>query len=226
MAVKLERVIPFGRSLDEYIKIFNLSNSDLQKHILGVGDGPASFNAEATKLGTRVTSVDPIYQFSATEILKRFYQAVDTIIDQVRQTSDDYVWSYHQSPDTLRSNRVQVINKFVADYERGKREKRYQIGELPTLKFNEHEYDIALCSHFLFLYSEHHDCQFHFDSIKEMLRVSREVRIFPLLTLMLQRSPHLNQIVQKFSEMGYTVSITKVEYEFQKGGNEMLTLKN
>jgi hypothetical protein len=45
MAMKLEKVVPFGRSLDEYLKMFALSASDLQQRILGVGDGPASFNA-------------------------------------------------------------------------------------------------------------------------------------------------------------------------------------
>ena len=48
MAMKLEKVVPFGRSLDEYIKMFKLTVADLGKRILGVGDGPASFNAEAT----------------------------------------------------------------------------------------------------------------------------------------------------------------------------------
>lgn len=62
--MRLEKVVPFGRSFDEYIKMFNLSESNLKRRILGVGDGPASFNAEATKLGVNVTSIDPIYQFS------------------------------------------------------------------------------------------------------------------------------------------------------------------
>jgi len=50
----------------------------------------------------------------------------------------------------------------------------------------------------------------------EMLRVSKEVRIFPLLTLMLQRSQHLDRVMQEFSDLGYTVSTLKVQYELQK----------
>jgi hypothetical protein len=225
MAMKLEKVVPFGRSLDEYVQMFHLTKSDLRKRILGVGDGPASFNAEATKIGVQVTSIDPIYQFSADEILKRFNEIVDNIIDQVKASPDDWIWSYHKSPENLRWNRVQAINKFISDYEQGKKAKRYQIGELPKLNFQDKEYDLALCSHFLFLYSDHHDYQFHFDAIKEMLRVSQEVRIFPLLTLMLQRSPYLDRITQELQELGYTVSIVKVEYELQKGGNEMLWIR-
>lgn len=225
MVMKLEKVVPFGRTLNEYIKMFNITQYDLKKRLLGVGDGPASFNAEATQIGGRVTSIDPIYQFSGTEIITRFNEVVDDIIDQVRASPKDWVWSYHKSPDDLRNNRVQAINKLVSDYDKGKQEGRYQIGELPSLQFKDNEYDLVLCSHFLFLYSEHYNYQFHYDSIKEMLRVSQEVRIFPLLTLMLQRSPYLEKIIQEFSDTGHTVSIVKVQYELQKGGNEMLLIR-
>ncbi|GBF82948.1 hypothetical protein [Aphanothece sacrum] len=64
MAMQLKNVIPFGRSFDEYVKMFHLSALDLSKKILGVADGPASFNSEATKQGFSVTSIDPIYEFT------------------------------------------------------------------------------------------------------------------------------------------------------------------
>jgi hypothetical protein len=225
MVMRLEKVVPFGRSLDEYIRMFDLSQSDLQSKILGVGDGPASFNTEATQLGYHVTSIDPIYQFSSAEILTRFEAVVDDVIEQVRQTPNSWVWTYHKSPERLRQNRVQAIEKFLKDYDIGKQTGRYKLAELPNLSFADREYDLALCSHFLFLYSDFYDCRFHFDSIIEMLRVATEVRIFPLLTLMLQRSPHLNSLIPQLTQLGYTVEIKPVAYEFQKGGNEMLVVK-
>ncbi len=57
-----------------------------------------------------------------------------------------------------------------------------------------------------------------------MLRISTEVRIFPLLTLSLQPSPYLNPIIKELEDLGYQVSIVKVEYELQKGGNQMLKI--
>ena len=224
MVMKLEKVVPFGRSLNEYITMFALSEADLNQNILGVGDGPASFNAEASQLGKKVTSIDPIYQFSGEEIFTRFNRVVDNIIDQVKATPNDWVWKYHQSPEDLRQHRVAAIEKFLQDYDRGKQEGRYQIEELPNLNFSDNQYDLALCSHFLLLYSEHYDYQFHYHSIKEMLRVSKQVRIFPLLTLMLERSPYLDRIVKEFSALGYKVSIVPVKYELQKGANEMLSI--
>lgn len=225
MVMHLEQVVPFGRSMDEYIKMFNLSPADLQKRILSVADGPASFNAELTRLGGQVTSMDPIYQFTGQEIYQRFNAVVDDIIAQVQRTPDDWVWTYHHSPENLRQNRIRVIQEFMSDYELGKQAGRYQIGALPNLNYQDQAYDLVLCSHFLFLYSDLCDRQFHADSIDEMLRVGREVRIFPLLTLMLQPSPHLDTILEAGKNMGYVGSIVQVEYELQKGGNQMLVLK-
>jgi hypothetical protein len=224
MVMKLERVVPFGRSFDEYLKMFSLSLADLQLNILGVADGPASFNCEATKLGVKVTSIDPIYNFSGTEIKSRFDAVVDDIIEQVRATPDSWSWSYHRSAEALKQSRQRSIELFLQDYDKGKQEARYQTAELPNLNFADAQFDLALCSHFLFLYSQHYSESFHLNAILEMLRVSREVRIFPLLTLLLEKSPYLNAVKEYFGQLGYEVSIVPVEYEFQKGGNEMLVI--
>ncbi|MBH8577937.1 SAM-dependent methyltransferase [Nostocaceae cyanobacterium CENA369] len=224
MAMVLNKVVPFGRSMDEYVKIFNLTNTDLNKRIIGIGDGPASFNAEMTRQGKRVVSVDPLYQFSSAEILQRFNEVVDNIINQMKATPNDWVWSYHQSPDDLRSNRIKVIQEFISDYENGKKSNRYVIGELPNLEFQNQEFEIALCSHLLFLYSDQLNYNFHLKSVDEMLRIAQEVRIFPLLTLMLKPSPHLDGIIEYYKAKDYRVSIEKVEYELQLGGNQMLKI--
>lgn len=224
MAVKLQQVVPFGRSLDEYRRIFNLTEADWQRRIIGVGDGPASFNAEATALGASILSVDPIYQFSGAEILERFNSVVDDIIAQVAATPNDWVWSYHRSPEDLRQNRSQTIQRFIQDYDQGKREGRYQVQTLPRLDMADNTFDLALCSHLLFLYSDHFDTAFHLDSIREMLRVSPEVRIFPLLTLDLKRSQHLDPVLEAFTQAGYSVEQVPVEYELQKGANHMLRI--
>ncbi len=224
MAMQLERVVPFGRSLDEYIRMFSLTDADLRKSILSVGDGPASFNAEGTKLGYQITSIDPLYIFTSSHIRQRFYEVVDNIIEQVERTPDDWVWTYHGSPSGLKRHRENVIYRFCEDYEIGKVQGRYEIGELPKLNYQDNEYELGLCSHFLFLYSDHFDEQFHFNSICEMLRVCHEVRIFPLLTLMLKPSPHLSGVIAELTKNGYKCEIQRVDYELQRGGNEMLTI--
>ena len=44
MEIKYESVVPWGRTFEEYVDMFNLTEVDLDKSILGCGDGPASFN--------------------------------------------------------------------------------------------------------------------------------------------------------------------------------------
>jgi hypothetical protein len=227
MVMKLDGVVPFGRSMDEYKKMFALSESDLngRRRIVGVGDGPASFNAEMFASGKTVVSVDPLYAFTAKEIEKQFYSVVDNIILQVKATPSDWVWSYHTSPENLRENRVKALQAFVADYEKGRREGRYVMGELPSLGFKRNSFDLALCSHFLFLYSDQLSYKFHRASILEMLRIASEVRIFPLLTLMLKVSPHVQPLIEELRAQGFSASIERVSYELQRGGNEMLRIQ-
>ncbi len=224
MVMNLEKVVPFGRSLDEYIKMFNLTENDFKKSILSVADGPASFNAEGTKLGYKINSVDPLYIFSGEEIKRRFCAVVDDIIKQVENTPNDWVWSYHKSPQNLRKNREKVIALFCADYEIGKKDNRYNIGQLPRLKYDKNQYELGLVSHFLFLYSAHFDQQFHINSIDEILRICREVRIFPLITLQNKISPYLQFIITYLENKGYKCKLEKVSYQLQRGGNQMLII--
>jgi hypothetical protein len=225
MAMKLDQVVPFGRSLDEYIKMFELTPEDLQKSILGVGDGPASFNAEGTGLGYRIKSVDPLYVFSATQIQERFDAVVDNIIEQVRSTPGDWDWTYHESPGHLRANRERSTALFCADFESGCVNRRYEVGELPHLPYQEGEFELGLCSHLLFLYSAQLDQQFHLKAVREMLRVCHEVRIFPLLTLMLDPSPHLDVVIEALQAEGFTCQVQQVSYCFQRNGNQMLKIQ-
>ena len=60
MVLKLDTVIPYGRSMDEYKTMFALSDADLQRQIVGIGDGPASFNAALFAVGKKMVSVDPL----------------------------------------------------------------------------------------------------------------------------------------------------------------------
>ena len=223
--MQLDTVVPFGRSLDEYRQMFALSEDDLARNIIGVGDGPASFNAEMHALGKRVVSIDPIFRFSADDIEWRFYAAVEAIIEQVTATPDDWVWTYHRSPEHLRQHRINVLARFITDYEAGKKTGRYLVGELPHLDVPDNQFDVALCSHFLFLYSDHFSYEFHRPAILDMLRVASEVRVFPVMTLGLQPSPYVGPLIKELQALGYMAQIHTVQYQLQRGGNQLLSVK-
>ena len=210
MAMQLDAIVPFGRSLDEYRRLFALSSEDLGKRIVSIADGPASFNAEMVGRGGFVTSVDPLYAYDGVDIKRRFDVVVDSIIDQVRATPADWVWSYHRSPEHLRTSRRQALQGFLVDYDSGRRDGRYVAGELPRLEYPDSAFELALCSHFLFLYSAHLSYEFHKASVIEMLRVAAEVRIFPLLTLDLQGSPYLVPLASDIRALGYAADVEEV----------------
>jgi len=58
-----------------------------------------------------------------------------------------------------------------------------------------------------------------------MCRVANEVRIFPLLDLGGVPSPYVDEITAELQCSGYEVEIQKVQYEFQRGGNQMMRIK-
>lgn len=71
MGLVLQDIVPWGRSFDEYQRMFALDAADLGQRILGCGDGPAAFNAALTARGGQVVSVDPLYAFDAVQIHAR-----------------------------------------------------------------------------------------------------------------------------------------------------------
>ena len=226
MRYDLSQILPWGRSFDEYVRMFDLEEKRLAGPILGCADGPASFNAEMNRRGYRVVSCDPIYRFTKQQLKRQIEEACDEIIERTKKNADSFVWSSIKSIDELRQTRMSAMNFFLQDYDQGKKEGRYVDARLPVLPFDDQSFDIALCSHFLFLYSDWLSMDFHQKSIGELCRVADEVRIFPLIDLDLNPSPHIRPIRAALRKSGFTVSVDRVPYEFQRGGNEMLRVKS
>jgi hypothetical protein len=119
MGLTLEQVVPWGRSLEEYIRMFALAPDDLRRHILDCAGGPASFNAEMTDQGHQVISCDPIYQFSATDIEQRIQDTWAILKDKVSAHQNDYVWDQFASPEALGAARLESMQQFLQDFPAG-----------------------------------------------------------------------------------------------------------
>ncbi len=224
MAFSLETVVPWGRSFAEYKAMFSLTAVDLQKSILGCGDGPAAFNSVLTQQGGRIISVDPIYQCTAAGIRDRITATYNEVIAKVHQNQAEFVWDRFQNPEHLGQERLAAMEMFLKDFAIGQAQGRYVTGRLPGLPFSDRRFDLALCSHLLFLYSPQLDYDFHLAALQELCRVATEVRIFPLLELGSQPSRHLDPVLRTLSRQGYSPRIEHVIYEFQRGGNQMLVI--
>jgi hypothetical protein len=221
----LDQVVPWGRSFEEYRRMFALDESDLATTVLGCADGPASFNADATRLGTDVVSCDPLYRCTALEIRARIAVTSTEVLQQTSRNAHEFVWDLIASVDELGRLRHAAMDTFLRDYPTGRSEGRYVAGSLPALPFVSEAFALALCSHFLFLYTGQTTLEFHVAAVEELCRVAGEVRIFPLLALGGQRSPYVSSVERHMTGRGYGVSIERVPYEFQRGGNQMLRIR-
>jgi len=227
MSFILANVVPWGRSLDEYVRMFDLSAADMDSAILDCGGGPASFCAEMHRRGGRVVACDPIYKFSAADIRKRVNDVYDTMVTAARNNREKFVWREIESPEHLGKLRMRAMELFLEDYPAGISQGRYRIAELPALPFRDGEFDLAVCSHFLFVYTNLLKFEFHLDSIRELCRVAREARIFPLLpSFENEHSRYLSIALGELGAEGYRCEIARVPYEFLKGGNEMLRVSH
>lgn len=202
--------------------MFCLTEEDLNKSILGCGDGPASFNAELTQQGGKVTSIDPAYAFSADQFSQRIKLVYDEIMPQMAKTKDNYVWEDIPSVDALGEIRMSAMNTFLADYEIGKQKGRYLNAALPSLPFDEHQFELALCSHYLFLYSEQVNLLQHLDALRELTRIANEVRIYPLVTLSGEPSPYIEPVMDWLGANNLRSQLRPCQYQFQKGATQML----
>jgi ubiquinone/menaquinone biosynthesis C-methylase UbiE len=145
------------------------------------------------------------------------------MVSAAEKTRERFIWREIQSPEHLGKLRMAAMEQFLEDYPNGLREGRYRVAELPVLPFRDAEFDLALCSHFLFTYSDLFPLEFHVQSVREMCRVANEARIFPLLpNFANDHSPHVAPLMSELSAQGYRCEIVRVPYEFLKGGNEML----
>ncbi len=230
MPFELETIVPWGRSFDEYCQMFGLSESNLSepnlsepesRRILGCGDGPASFNAEATRRGYSVTSCDPLYRFSAADIEARIQTTYDKVMQQVTANQDAYRWQTLRSPAHLGEVRMAAMREFLEDYEKGKAQGRYLDAQLPQLPFGR-QFDLALSSHLLFTYTAQLSAEFHLASILELCRVATEVRIFPLVDLAGCASAYVEPITSALQRRGYAVAQVETAYEFQKGARTLM----
>jgi hypothetical protein len=224
MAFLLDNVVPWGRTQEEYINMFSLSESDLRKNIASFGDGPASFNYQQTVKGQRVTSFDLIYQFTTEQIELQIYKTKDIVMEQMRQNKNNYVWSHFKDESDLEQFRMYAMRLFLDDFDKGKREGRYVYHTLPDkTDYTDDSFDIGFSSHFLLMYTNL-GYDFHIKAIDEMLRICKEIRITPIVDLDGESSELTKQIITHYKK-SYDVRTTTTDYLFLKNSNQMLHIK-
>lgn len=222
---ELDDIVLIGRNFEEYYKMFQLGEISEDEKILDGASGVSSFCAEANFKGYDVTAADRIYNFSPSELEKKCAQDLETVFEELKDAKDHYKWENFKDMHVYRKTRKNTYERFITDFKE-KRQCRYVKAEFPKTQFNERQFTISIVSHFLFLYDEHLDYEFHKKTILELIRItSKEIRIFPIHNLRWEESSFVNDLMEAPEFADHKMKIEKVDYEFAKNANEMLKIE-
>jgi SAM-dependent methyltransferase len=223
----------FGRSLAEYRRIFALEafpDPRAGARVLDAAAGPASFTAEATRLGVDVVAVDPHYgaRPGALAALVRADHA--RVAAQMRAKPGLMRPGAGSFPDieTAIADRAAAAERFLADYADGFAQGRYVGAALPVLPFADAAFDLVLCGHLLFLHAGLFDHAFHLAACRELLRVTKpggEVRLHPLCGGDGREYDRLGELLAALADEGAEPRRTPVRGAFFRAADATLVLR-
>ncbi|MFJ3697525.1 class I SAM-dependent methyltransferase [Streptomyces sp. NPDC090052] len=213
-----------ARSFDEYRAMFALSDDDLALRILDCPGGAASFTAEAGERGADVVAVDPQYGPLRHQLGKLAQREIEHKHQYVTDHASGFVWDWFGDAERYTQLRTRSARAFATDI--AARPDRYVEGALPRLPFPDRSFDLVLSSHLLFSYGAQLSEEFHLSALLELVRVARrEVRLFPVvLHTSDRRYAALDRLRGALDDRGVPSRLSRVDYEFQPGGNESLVL--
>lgn len=210
----------WGRTLEEYTNMFGLNSIPCSIKILSIADGPSTFNLQQRQRGINITSVDPIYNLSVTELEEAFKKSYSLNKELFIENKANFNFKNELEMEQILARRQNTFKAFIADYE--KYRSNYLFGKLPNLDLISNSFDMCLCSNLFFIFDHVFNLEFHINSIKEMLRLSNEIRVFPLYNINGQESDYLNSVTEFLTENNYSWTIEINDYHIYKDGNRFL----
>ncbi len=218
----MRKLVLWGHHVDEYREMFDLSAADLKTQLLEYGCGASAVNSELHSKGIHMVSCDPLFTLDKATLSTKVSLIFDDMVARVSREKDRFDFSHYSSLEALIAMRRQGMADFFADYEQGRVEKRYLPVVSHTLTFPDFSFDFALSSHYLFADLDAQDVDFHLEAIRELARVAKEVRIFPLIDRFGKPSPFLGPVLLGLQQDHYGVEVREVRYSLQPTGNAML----
>lgn len=218
-----------GRTFEEYRHMFDLDVDDLRgDRVLDCPAGPGSFVAVARDREIDAVGADVLYGRSPPQLRRQCEEDTEDMIAQLRRNTDLFSWEFYGDAAGRAAMLREACETFADDYQRDAAggHDRYLHAELPELPFETGTFSLVLSGHFLFLYGDRLDHEFHLASLRELARVaSREVRVFPLIGIDIEPYGRLDDLVAALHADGYATEIRDVPFEFQRGASEMLVIE-
>lgn len=218
----MRELVLWGHHVDEYKEMFDLKERDFSARLLEYGCGPSAINAELHESTHHVISCDPLFSLDKSTLFTKVSLIFEDMIERVKQEKERFDFKRYGTLDALIVKRREGLDAFFSDYEQGRVEGRYIPAHDYQLPLADFSFDFALSSHYLFADLEDQDVDFHLNIIRELARVSKEVRIFPLIDGHGQPSPYLGPVLLGLQESNFGVEVREVKYHLQPQGNAML----
>lgn len=219
------------RSFQEYMDMFQLTEELLAKgRILDVAAGASSFTAKANLKGFLAQAVDPLYALESQAIYEHGMKETNEATRKLSSLTHVYDWTYYGSSESHHQNREQSLELFAKNYQtnqEGIESSRYIEGKLPQLPFEDNQFSLVLCSHFLFLYEEQFDAAFHLQAIRELVRVCQpygRILLYPLATFKRVLYPHLDDLITQLTSDGVQVELLATPFRFLKGATHFMQI--
>lgn len=218
-------IIVSGRPYEEYRAMFGLTDAEiLAGPVLDCPGGAGPFGAAVRARGGEVISVDPAYVTPPDALVAQAKEGLERGIRWLEANRDSYVWTWFGSVDEVRRRRHAAMDDFARDFHGP--DDRYLVAALPDLPLPDRRVRLALSGYLLFAYPDHLDEEAHEACLRELLRVAaEEVRVYPLIDTTYQRYPALDGLRRRLGADGVQSEVRRVDYEFQRGGDEVLVLR-
>lgn len=218
----MRKLVLWGHSVNEYREMFDLSQEDMDSRILEYGCGPSDVNAQQVHEAYEAVSCDPLFVLDKDTLFSKSVMIFAEMADEIRKEQAQFDFSECGGLEQLIEQRQQGLKTFFADYEQGKAEGRYYGVSDYHLPYPDFSFDFALSSHYLFADLEDQTIDFHLNVIRELARVAKEVRIFPLIDREGKTSEFLGPVLLQLQQEGYGAEVREVDYHLHKAENAML----
>jgi len=225
MKVDLDRIAFIGRTYREYKAMFDLDEGTMRENrVLDCPGGASSFTLEAVRRGYDVRACDILYGIPHAMLIEKACTDTAYALEQAAKVKDLFNWGFYGSPEKHAQERMAALKAFSDDFPTGVKSGRYVAGMLPGLPFRDKEFSLVLSSHLLFLYGERLDFDMHMRYLRELARVGKEVRVFPVIGLDGEPYKLLDEMIRGLKTFGIRARTAPVFFEFMKGAKLMLWL--
>lgn len=219
----MRKRVLWGHHISEYQEMFDLSDKMLEESVLEYGCGASAFNAELQQRKHDVVkSIDPLFKLSKPALEKEVKHCFDDRVKQVLKDPQQFNVESYGGMDAFLESRREGMASFFADYTKGVSETRYQALPDGKLPFEDFSFHLALSSHYLFADPATQSIEFHLETIRDLARVAKEVRIFPLIEREGAPSSLLGPVLLGLQQANFGAEVREVSCALYPEGNAML----